>query len=111
ERAVHQHQLLFAARLVAEDLRLPLLAADRDKRAGRNTLDQMVLFQPISDEVSNGADLEAVRSREIHQIVEARHGAVFAHDLADHSAGIEAGESGDVYCRLRMTGSHEDSAG
>ena len=42
--------------------------------AGRDPLDQMVLLQPVGDEVADGADLEAVGAGEIHQIVEPGHG-------------------------------------
>ncbi len=69
--------------LVAEDLRLPLDAAIRLERRRGRALDHVVLLQPVGDQVADGADLETVRPREIHEVVEARHAAVVAHDLAD----------------------------
>ena len=81
------------------------------KGAVATLLDQMILLQPIGDEVADGADLEAVGTGEIHQIVEAGHGPVLAHDLADDAAGIEAGEARDVDCRLGVAGADEDAAG
>ena len=71
----------------------------------------MVLLQPIGDEVADGADLEAVGAGEIHEIVEAGHGPVLAHDLADDAAGVEAGEARNVDRRLGMAGADEDAAG
>ena len=71
----------------------------------------MILFQPVGDEVADRADLEPVRASEIHQVVEPGHRAVVAHDLADHRAGIEAGEAGDIDRRLGMAGADEHSAG
>ena len=71
----------------------------------------MILLQPVGDEVADGADLEAVGAREIHQVVEPGHGPVVAHDLADHAAGVEAGEAGDVDRRFGMAGADQHAAG
>ena len=87
-----QRELLLAGGLVAENLRLPFGAAAGLERRGRDLLDEMILLEPISDEIADGADLEPMRARKVHQIVEARHGAVLAHDLADDAAGVETGE-------------------
>ena len=106
-----QRQLLLAARLVAEHLRLPLRAAAGGEGAGRDSLDQMILLQAVGDEVADGPDLEAVRAREIHQVVEAGHGPVLAHDLADHSARVEAREPRDVDGGLGVAGANEHAAG
>ncbi len=70
----------------------------------------MILLQPIGDEVADGADLEAVRAGEIHEIVEPRHAAVLAHDLADHPARVEAGETGNIDRGLGVAGANENAA-
>ena len=107
---VDERELLLAARSVAKHLRAPLGAARGGER-GCDALDQMILLQPVGDEVADGADLEPVGPGEIHEIVEPRHRPVVAHDLADHRARIEAGEAGNVDRRLGMAGADEDSAG
>ena len=111
DRAVDERELLFAARLVAEDLRLPLGAAARLEGRACDLLDEMVLLEPVGDEIADRADLEAVRPREIHQIVEAGHGPVLAHDLADDAAGVETGETRDVDRGFGVAGADEDPAG
>jgi hypothetical protein len=58
---VDQRQLLFAARLVAEHLGFPLRSAHRLKQGRCGPLDQMVLLQPVGDEVADRADLQPVR--------------------------------------------------
>src|SRR5690242_2542530 len=93
ERAVDQRELLLAAGLVAEDLRLPFGAAARLEGCGRDFLDQMILLEPVGDEVADRADLETVSPGEVHQVFEAGHGPILAHDLADHTARVEAGEA------------------
>ena len=80
------------------------------KRRLGDLLDEMVLLQAIGDEVADRADLEAVRAGEVDQIVQPRHGAVLAHDLADHAGGIEAGEARDVDRRLGMAGADQHAA-
>ena len=97
-------------RLVAEDLGRPAAPLPAVERAVGDPLDQMVLLQAVGDEVADRADLEAVSAGEVHQIVEPRHRAVLAHDLADHAGGVEAGEPGDVDRRLGMAGADQHAA-
>src|SRR5438045_1164395 len=70
----------------------------------------MVLLQPVGDEIADGADLEAVHPSEVHQVVEARHGAVLAHDLADDAAGVEAREARYIDRGLGMPGADQYAA-
>ncbi len=108
ECAMNQRELLLAAGLVAEHLRLPFRAAARLERRGRDLLDEMILLEPIGDEIADRADLELMRAREVHQVVEAGHGAVLAHDLADDAAGVETGEPRNVDRRLGMAGARQE---
>ena len=111
ERPQDQGELLGAGRLVAEHLRRPFdPAAAGEARLG-DARDHMVLFQPIGDEVADGADLEAVIAREAHQVVEPGHGPVLAHDLADHARRIEPGEPRDIDRRFGMAGADQHAAG
>src|SRR5207244_1009100 len=68
-------------------------AAAREHRACRHPLNQMILLQPVRDEIADRPDLEPMGAGEIGQIGEPGHGPVLAHDLADHAAGVEAGEA------------------
>jgi hypothetical protein len=70
----------------------------------------MVLLEAIGDQVADRADLEPVQLGEGDEVVQPRHGAVLAHDLADHSGRIETGEPGDIDSGLGMTGTHQHPA-
>ena len=71
----------------------------------------MVLLQAVGDEIADRADLQAVGPGKLHEVVQSSHGPVVPHDLADHSAGVQAGEARDVDSGLRVTGPDQDSAG
>ncbi len=45
------------------------------------------------------------------QIRQPRHGAVVAHDLAQHRGGREAGEARQVAARFGVAGAHQHAAG
>src|SRR4029079_2791473 len=97
-------ELLLPPRLVADPLRLPRRAAVGGEGTGRDPLDQMVLLQPVRDEVADGAGLQTVGTGEIHEVVEAGHGPVLAQNLADDARGVEAGEARDIDSGLGVTG-------
>src|SRR3546814_11228007 len=65
---------------------------------------------PIGDQIANGADLKTVRPGKRDEVRKARHGAVLIHDLADHARGVEAGEPGDIDCRLGVAGANKHAA-
>jgi 3,4-dihydroxy 2-butanone 4-phosphate synthase/GTP cyclohydrolase II len=47
-----------------------------------------------------------VGAREVHEVVEARHASVVAHDLADDRARVEAGKPRDIDSRLGVPGAN-----
>src|SRR5206468_8832937 len=103
--------LLLAARLVAEHLGLPRSAAAGVERADSDPLDEMILLEPIGDDVADGADLEPVGAREILEVAEPRHRTVVAHNFANDGARVEASEARNVDGGLGMAGADEHGAG
>ena len=71
---------------------------------------EMVVAQPVGDEILDGADLEAVPLREGDEVGHARHGAVVVHDLADDRRRIEPGEARQIDRRFRMAGADQHAA-
>ena len=71
---------------------------------------EMVVAQPVGDEILDGADLQAVALREGDEVGHARHGAVVVHDLADDRRGVEPGETRQIDGRLGMTGADQHAA-
>lgn len=66
--------------------------------------------EAVSDEISDGDDLEAVLEGEFAELRQAGHGAVGVHDFADDAAGTESGEAGEVDGGFGLTGADEDAA-
>ena len=44
-----------------------------------------------------------MHDREVAQLRQPRHRAVFVHDLADYAGGIHAGDARDVHGRFKLT--------
>jgi hypothetical protein len=63
---------------------------------------QLLLAQPIVDEVRDGDDLDAVALAELHEIRHARHASVFVHDLADHARGLEPRQARQIHRALGL---------
>src|SRR3546814_9220854 len=105
----HGH-LLMAERLVQKALRGPGPAPAALETCLGGLLDEMILFEAIGDEVADRADLEAVELGKGYEVVHPSHGAVLAHDLADHARRIEPGEPRYVDRGLGMAGADEEAA-
>ena len=73
-------------------------------------LDEVIVFAAIGDEVGDGADLETVKLRELHEVGQPRHRAVVVHDLADHAGRIEPREPRDIDGGFGMAGAHQRAA-
>ena len=71
---------------------------------------QLLVAQPVLDQLCDGHDLEVVAAGEGDQVRHAGHGAVVVHDLADHAGRVQPGEPRDVDRRLGMAGADKHAA-
>src|SRR4051794_2631293 len=71
----------------------------------------MILLQPIGDEVADCANLETVSPSEVHQIIEAGHAAVVAHDLAYYSARVETRQPRNIDRGFGVPGANKHATG
>ena len=72
--------------------------------------DQMVVAQPVGDQVGNGGDLQPMTLGEGDEIGQPGHGAVVVHDLADDAGGVETGQPREIDGGLGMAGAHQHAA-
>ena len=75
-----------------------------------DAFDQMIVTHAIFDEIADRPDLHVMLTRETDQVVEAGHGPVLVHDLADHSRGIEPRETRDIDRSLGMARADQHAA-
>jgi hypothetical protein len=107
--AMDHRQVGAAARLVAVGDQLELAVGGVQGALG-NALDQAFVLAAVMDQVGDGADLQVVFFGELDQVRQARHGAVFLDDLADHRGRGQAAHFGQVAARFGMAGAHQDAA-
>jgi hypothetical protein len=88
----------------------PLAAVIALEAALAQPFDEVIIAHPVSDEIADRADLQVMLAREADEIVEAGHGAVLVHDLADHPRGVEASQPRDVDRRFGVAGAHQCAA-
>ena len=67
------------------------------------SFDQLLASAPIFDQFLNRADFQAVVSGEVHQLRQARHGPVLAHDFANHADRPATREFHQIDRRFRVT--------
>ena len=91
------------------DVQIEFACRRRDAGLGGGA-HQMLVAQPVGNEVLYRADLEAVPLREGDEVRHARHGTVVVHDLADHRCRIEAGHARQINRGFRMTGADQHAA-
>ena len=108
--ALDQRDVLHAGQHVGVHLQAEVAGEAGVQRARDVALDQLVVAQPVRDQIGDLGDLEAVALGEGDQIRQARHGAVVVHDLADHAGRVEPGEPRDVDRRLGVAGAHQHAA-
>ena len=89
---------------VADQVELAQLAVDR---LFADTLHSALVDQPVVDQVSDGANLQAVLLSKHFQLRATSHGAVVVHDLADHSARLEPGHARQVTGRFGVPGTSQ----
>jgi len=73
--------------------------------------DEGFALQAEFDEVGDGAQEDVVPGAEFLERGEARHGAVFGHDLDDDRGAVQAGEAAEIDAALGLAGAFEDAAG
>jgi hypothetical protein len=76
-----------------------------------DALHRTFLFQPVANQVGDGADLEIVTLREQLEIGTTRHGAVVVQDLDDGRGRLDAGETRKIATRLGVSGASEHATG
>ena len=76
-----------------------------------NALDGALVLDPVLDEIRNGADFQAMFGGEFHQIVTARHAAVFVQNLDDRRRRLEAGKPRQITAGLGMPGTGQHASG
>ena len=76
-----------------------------------DALDHRFVGAAIGDQVGDGADLQAMLASKLDQVRQARHGAVFLHDLADHGGRREARQCPQVTAGLGVAGACQHATG
>ena len=71
----------------------------------------LAAFQTVADDVSDRRNLDVVLGGEFFQVRHAGHGAVVAHDLADHGRRFEARQAGQVHAALGLAGARQHAPG
>src|SRR2546428_9046 len=72
--------------------------------------DQLLLADPILDQILDGDRRESVRQGELLELGHPRHPAVLVEDLADDTGRVRAREPREVHRRLRVAGAAQDAA-
>ena len=72
-----------------------------------NALHQAFGGTAVLDEIGDGADLEAVLLRELREIGQSGHRAIFVQDFANHRCRLEPCRVREIATSLRMTSPHQ----
>jgi hypothetical protein len=73
--------------------------------------DQLLLADPVLDDVLDRDRLEIVRPGEREQLGHPGHPPVLVHHLADHPDGLEPRQAREIHGGLRVPGPAQDAAG
>ncbi len=76
----------------------------------RDAVQQFLRAPAIRDKVLDGDELEAVAFGEFDEPVEALHGAVFGHDLADDAGRVQPGQTREIDGCFRLPRAHQHAA-
>ena len=87
-----------------------LAAGMRGQARFRHVVDQGIVLQAVVDQVGDRRDLEAVFNGEGFQVGQARHTAVFVHDLANDAGRPQTGQPREVDRAFRLAGAHQHTA-
>src|SRR3990172_8469867 len=82
----------------------------RRHQAFTDTLDRGFMLRAVADEIGDGADLESMPPGELFQFRQARHGAVFIHDLANDARGFHPRQAREIHAGLGVSGARHPAA-
>src|SRR5213594_4441810 len=72
--------------------------------------DQLLLADPVLDQILDGDHRESVRQGELLELGHPRHPAILVEDLADDTGRVRAREPREVHRRLGVAGAAQDAA-
>src|SRR6185369_13819954 len=75
-----------------------------------STAHQRFILHPVSDEIGNGTDLQAMLDGKLPQLRHSRHCAVVVHDLADDPGRFQPGQLCKIDGAFRLPGPDKDPA-
>ena len=110
EVALAQHDMFVPVGGVGIDAHGPFPAEFRGDGLFIHDLHQVIVAAAVGDEIADRADLKPVQLREADEVGQARHGAIFLHDLADHARRVEPGKARDIDRGLGMARAHQHTA-
>jgi hypothetical protein len=61
------------------------------------------------DEIGHGDHFQPVKFAELHEVRNARHRSVVAHDFADHGSRRQPGNAGQIHGSFGLAGANQDS--
>src|SRR5271155_5167029 len=70
-------------------------------------VDKALRLHAVTDDLRYGDHAQAMHSAELDQVRHTGHGAVIAHDLADHPSRDESGHAGEVHASFGLSGADE----
>ena len=93
---------------IGVQLEIPVLGGQHGRG---NMLNGLFVLDAVTDQVLDGADLQAVFPGVDLQVGTTRHAAVFLEDLDNHGSGFQPGEACQVTAGLGMTGARQYTTG
>jgi hypothetical protein len=86
------------------------VAKFRRHQAFTDTLDRGFMLGTVADEIGDGANLESMPVGELLQFRQARHGAVFIHNLANDARGFQSRHAREIHAGLGVSGARQHTA-
>ena len=108
--AVHECKMQTAVEAVLVGMQAKITVLVGEVALG-NPLHRLLVFNLVTDQVFDGADLEFVLAGEILQVRASRHGAVLIEDFYDHGAGLVPRQAREVTACLGMPRPNQDTTG
>src|SRR3954462_14616600 len=105
----HQRQVMHAveSRAVKVKIKVPVVGRQFNDLL---ELNQFFPLAAISDEALDRTDSQAVFAAELHQFGQPGHGSVVVQNFAEYTRWLKSGKSGEVYCRLGVSGATQHPA-
>src|ERR1700722_5146835 len=71
--------------------------------------DVALVLHAVADEIRYGQHLQIVLLAEFVELRHPGHGAVFVHDFADHTRGIQTSDAGEIDAGFGLAGAYQDA--